>query len=79
LAGVKTPDFVLLFIPIESSFAAALQADHELYNFAWDRKIVLVSPTTLLATLRTVNSVWKQEKQIKNALKIAEEAGTMYD
>lgn len=79
LAGVKTPDFVLLFIPIESSFAAALQADHELYNFAWDRKIVLVSPTTLLATLRTINSVWKQEKQIKNALKIAEEAGKMYD
>ncbi len=79
LAGVKTPDFVLLFIPIEASFAAALQADHGLYNYAWDRKIVLVSPTTLLATLRTVNSVWKQEKQIKNALNIAVEAGKMYD
>lgn len=79
LSGVKTPDFVLLFIPVEASFAAALQGDPEIYNFAWDRKIVLVSPTTLLATLRTVSSVWKQEKQVKNALSIAEEAGKMYD
>lgn len=79
LAGVKTPDFVLLFIPVEASFAAALQGDPEIYNFAWDKKIVLVSPTTLLATLRTVSSVWKQEKQVKNALTIAEEAGKMYD
>jgi DNA recombination protein RmuC len=79
LAGVKTPDFILLFVPIEASFAAVLQGDPELYNYAWDRKIILVSPTTLLATLRTVSSVWKQEKQIKNALKIAVEAGNMYD
>lgn len=79
LVGIKSPDFVLLFIPIEASFSAALQADTDLYNFAWSKKIVIVSPTTLLATLRTVNSVWKQEKQIKNALKIAEEAGKMYD
>jgi DNA recombination protein RmuC len=79
LAGVKTPDFVLLFIPIEASFAAALQGDPELYNFAWSRKIVLVSPTTLLATLRTVSHVWKQEKQVRNALLIADQAGNMYD
>lgn len=74
-----TPDFVLLFLPIESSFSIALQGDNELYQFAWDRKIVLVSPTTLLATLRTVASIWKQEKQTKNAIEIAERAGALYD
>lgn len=74
-----TPDFVLLFLPIESSFSVALQGDNELYQFAWDRKIVLVSPTTLLATLRTVASIWKQEKQTRNAIEIAERAGALYD
>jgi len=74
-----TPDFVLLFLPIESSFSIALQADNELYQFAWDRKIVLVSPTTLLATLRTVSSIWKQEKQTKHAIEIAVKAGSLYD
>ncbi len=74
-----TPDFVLLFLPIESSFSIALQGDNELYQYAWDRKIVLVSPTTLLATLRTVASIWKQEKQTKHAIEIAEKAGALYD
>lgn len=77
--GLYSPDFVLLFVPIESSLGAALQADQELFNYAWDRKIVLVSPSTLLATLRTVASIWKQEKQTKNALLIAEEGGKLYD
>lgn len=74
-----TPDFVLLFLPIESSFSIALQGDNELYQYAWDRKIVLVSPTTLLATLRTVASIWKQEKQTKHAIEIADKAGALYD
>lgn len=74
-----TPDFVLLFLPIESSFSIALQGDNELYQYAWDRKIVLVSPTTLLATLRTIASIWKQEKQTKHAIEIAEKAGALYD
>lgn len=78
-AGYQSPDFVLLFMPIESAFSLALQADPDLYNFAWDRKIVIVSPTTLLATLRTIASIWKQERQVKNALLIAEEGGKMYD
>lgn len=77
--GYNSPDFVLLFIPIESSFSLALQADGELFNYAWDRKIVLVSPTTLLATLRTIASIWKQERQTRNALEIAEEGGKLYD
>lgn len=75
----NTPDFVLLFIPIESSFSVAVQADQELFNFAWDKKIVIVSPSTLLATLRTIASVWKQERQNKNVLEIARQAGGLYD
>jgi DNA recombination protein RmuC len=77
--GLHTPDFVLLFVPIESSFSLAVQGDAELFNFAWDRKIVIVSPSTLLATLRTISSIWKQERQTKNALEIAEEGGKLYD
>ena len=68
-----------MFMPIESSFASVIQADEELYRFAGDRKIVLGSPSTLLATLRTVASIWKQEQQTRNALEIARLSGTMYD
>lgn len=77
--GLQTPDFILMFLPIESSFSAAVKADNELFNYAWDRRIVIVSPTTLLATLRTIASIWKQERQTRNALQIAEEGGRMYD
>ncbi len=77
--GVNSPDFVLLFIPIESSFSAAIQGDEGLYNYAWDKKVVIVSPTTLLATLRTIASVWKHERQTKNAIEIADKAGRLYD
>ncbi len=76
---LNTPDFVLMFIPIEGSFAAAVQGDAELFSFAWERKIVLVSPTTLLATLRTISSIWKQENQTKNAQEIARLSGALYD
>jgi len=74
-----SPDFVLLFMPIESSFGAALQGDNDLFSFAWDRKIVIVSPSTLLATLRTIASIWKQERQTRNALEIARQGGALYD
>lgn len=77
--GLQSPDFVLLFVPIESSFSLAVQGDAELFNFAWDKKIVIVSPSTLLATLRTIASIWKQERQTRNALEIAEEGGKLYD
>lgn len=79
LEQLNTPDFVLLFMPIESSFSLAVQADNEIFNFAWEKKIVIVSPSTLLATLRTIASLWKQERQTKNALEIAEEGGKLYD
>lgn len=75
----NSPEFVLLFIPIESSFSTVIQSDPGLWNDAWDRKIVIVSPATLLATLRTIASVWKQEKQNANFSEIARQAGAMYD
>lgn len=79
-AGLNAPDFVIMFLPIEASFSAALRSENgDIFNYAWDRKIVIVSPTTLLATLRTVASIWKNENQNRNALKIAEESGRLYD
>jgi len=77
--AINAPDFVLLFVPVEASFAAAVQFDSELFAFAWEKKIVIVSPTTLLATLRTIASIWKQENQNRNAQEIARLSGTMYD
>lgn len=79
LYSINSPDFVLLFIPIEASFSATIQADNEIFNYAWSKKVVLVSPTTLLATLRTIASIWKIDRQNKNVFEIAEEAGALYD
>lgn len=76
---VNSPDFVLMFVPIEASFSTAVQADNELFSYAWERKIVIVSPTTLLATLRTITSIWKQENQTRNAQEIARLSGALYD
>jgi DNA recombination protein RmuC len=78
-SGFASPDFVLMFMPIEASFSAAVRADSGLFAFAWERRIVIVSPSTLLATLRTVSSLWKQERQTRHALQIAEEGGKLYD
>ena len=77
--NLNSPDFVLLFLPIESSFAIAIQEDQELFNYAWDNKVVIVSPSTLLASLRTISSIWKQENQTKNALEIASLGASLYD
>ena len=76
---LNTPDFVLLFVPIEASFSVAVQEDKELFSYAWDNKVVIVSPSTLLATLRTIASIWKQENQARNALEIARQGGALYD
>ena len=69
----------MLFIPIEGAFMLAMQKDRDIFNHAWDKNIMLVGPSTLLATLRTVASLWKQERQTKNALEIAKQAGLLYD
>lgn len=76
---INSPDFVLLFIPIEPAFGLALREDKELYQYAFDRKIVLVTSTTLMATIKTVANLWKLEKQNKNANDIANRAGLLYD
>ena len=79
LYQINSPDFVLLFIPIESSFSFAVQIDAELFSDAWDKRVVIVSPSTLLATLRTIASIWKQERQNRNVLEIARLSGSKYD
>ena len=79
LYQMESPDFVLLFIPIESAFAIALSEDNLLYNKAFEKNIIIVTPTTLLATLRTIDSMWTNQKQQENALEIARQAGALYD
>jgi DNA recombination protein RmuC len=79
LDGLHSLDFVLLFVPIEAAFAAALQAEPGLFQEAFEKHVVIVSPTTLLATLQVVDSLWRQERQSQNARDIAERAGQLYD
>ena len=79
LNGLNSPDFVLMYIPIEPAFNLAVQHDYDLFTDAFDRNIVLVTTSTLLATLRTVAGVWRQEDQKRNVLRIAEESGKLYD
>ena len=79
LYAMESPDFVLLFVPIEPAFAIAINNDNTLYNKAFEQNIVIVTPATLLATLRTIDSMWNNEKQQKNAIEIARQAGALYD
>ena len=77
--SINSPDFVLMFIPIEASFHLIFQQDNSILDFAWEKKIVLVGPSTLLAALKTINLFWNQEKQTRNVMEIVKESGTMYD
>ena len=79
LHGINSLDFVFMFIPVEGAFSAAVQADSSLFSAAFDRNIVLVSPSTLLASLRTIENIWKYEYQNRNAREIAVRAGQLYD
>jgi len=79
LYKVESPDFVLMFIPIDTALSAAILLDAELYLYAFDKNIVMVAPSTLLATLKTVDTMWRNDKQNRFAMEIAEEAGKMYD
>ncbi len=79
LPGMRSPDFVLMFVPTEAMFSTVVRTDKKILNYAWERRVALVSPTTLLATLMTVASIWKVERQNKNALEIARHAGLLYD
>ncbi|MFD2098298.1 DNA recombination protein RmuC [Flagellimonas iocasae] len=79
LYEMESPDFVLMFVPIEPAFAIAVNEDNSLYNKAFEQNIVIVTPSTLLATLRTIDTMWSNEKQQRNALEIARQAGALYD
>ncbi|KXU36598.1 recombinase RmuC [Ventosimonas gracilis] len=79
LVGLQSLDFVLIFVPIEAAFAAALQIEPGLLQEAYQQQIIIVSPTTMLATLRLIESLWRQERQSQNAREIAEAAGSLYD
>ena len=79
LKGVRSLDFVLMFMPIEAAFMAAFQHDEKLFGDAFEKRIAVVTPTTLLATMRTVESLWRNERQNENSAHIAEQAGKVYD
>ncbi len=79
LPEVRSLDFVLLFIPIEAAFLTAIEKDRQLFGDAFERNILLVSPSTLLVTLRTINNIWRYEKQSVNAQEIAKRGGELYD
>ncbi|RDY61249.1 DNA recombination protein RmuC [Flagellimonas nanhaiensis] len=79
LYEIESPDFVLMFVPIEPAFAIAINEDNSLYNKAFEQNIVIVTPATLLATLRTIDTMWSNEKQQRNAIEIARQAGALYD
>ena len=79
LEGIRTLDFVLMFLPIEGAFWTAIESEQGLFNEAFSKNIMLVSPSTLLATLRIINNIWRYEDQNRNALIIAKKAGDLYD
>ncbi|BDY04226.1 DNA recombination protein RmuC [Ferrimonas sp. YFM] len=79
LKGIRTLDYVLMFIPVEPAFIAAIESDPDLVNFALERNILLTSPTNLMVALRTINNLWRFEHQSRNAQEIAGQAGKIYD
>lgn len=79
LYSINTPDYVLMFIPIEPALTLALQEDSDIYNLALNKNIILVGASTLMATMRTVSFIWQQENQKKNVLEIARQSGALYE
>jgi DNA recombination protein RmuC len=79
LKGIRTLDFVLMFVPIEAAFFVALEHDRSLFAEAFEKNVILVSPSTLLVTLRTIHNIWRYADQNENALEIARQAGGLYD
>ncbi len=79
LYSINAPDYVLMFIPVEAALSTALQEDPEIFNLGLNKNIILVSTSTLMATMRTVSFIWQQENQKKNVLEIARQSGALYE
>jgi DNA recombination protein RmuC len=79
LEGLNAPDFVFMFVPIEAAFLEAMNFDPEIYDFAFQKKVILLSPSTLLAALKLVQNIWRQEEQNRNAQQIARQGAVLYD
>ena len=79
LPGLHSPDFVFMFMPIEPAFVAAFQHDEQLFMDAFDQRVVVVTPTTLLASLRTIESLWAIERRGRSADELSQQAGKVYD
>ncbi|MBE2280616.1 MAG: DNA recombination protein RmuC [Ignavibacteriaceae bacterium] len=79
LEGLNNLDYILMFVPIDGAFSIAIGSDNKIFDYAYENNIIMVSPSTLLVTLRTINNIWKQEKQSRNAQEIANKAGELYD
>jgi DNA recombination protein RmuC len=79
MAGLKSPDQVLMYVPVEPAFYLAMKSDAGLWEYALEKKVILVTNSTLLATLRLIESIWRQDKQGRNAFEIAKKAGELYD
>lgn len=79
LEGVRSLDFIIMFIPVEAAFVAAVDRDSKLFSEAFNKNIMVVSPSTLLVTLRTIENIWRHEYQNRNAIEIAKKAGGLYE
>jgi len=79
LEGLRSPEFVFMFVPIEGAYSLAVQVEPNLFSHAWDKKVIIVTPSTLLSSLWTVASIWKQERQNRHAFEIARQSGNLYD
>lgn len=77
--GLENPEYILMFVPIEASLGLTVSNDNQIFTEAWDKRVVIVSPSTLIATLMTVNAIWKQTMQTENALEIADRGGKLYE
>ncbi|MGD2035581.1 MAG: DNA recombination protein RmuC, partial [Bacteroidales bacterium] len=76
---IKTLDFIIMFMPVEPAYLLAIKNEPQLWNYAYEKRILLISPTNLIAVLKMIESLWKQEYQNRNVMEIAHQGGSLYD